>query len=133
MFVCIITLVLYMSIGFLYFLLFLIQKTCRYLSEPAGKITVYYLRIVSLCSLTSKATASTVRRFQSDCAFCLSSWTSIAWAVLMLLGVALLLDKQSHCLNPDGLAELVYAAGFFQAVTCLKKCFQVACKAGCLT
>ena len=44
-----------------------------------------------------------------------------------------LFHKNRHSLCPHGFAELIYAAGFLEAISCLKKCLQIAGKAGCLT
>ena len=38
-----------------------------------------------------------------------------------------------HCFCPHGLAELVYTTGFFKSISCLQKCLQITCKAGCFT
>ncbi len=43
---------------------------------------------------------------------------------------SLFFHKNRHSLCPHRFAELIYAAGFFQAVACLEECFCVTGKTG---
>ena len=45
----------------------------------------------------------------------------------------LFFHQQCDCFCPHGFAELVHATGFFKAISSLKKCLQITCKAGCFT